>query len=287
VEIEVKFTADARVVSTLEQELHTECMFVLMPEDGSHGEWQSPQYHYTLAVYLGKDDAEGLRRNFGALFEEAKRLERDGFVEGAYTVKPNFVWPADMATHWAMYNCGGVHDKEGMPCHRCTCKMDERQCIFEWYDLKRSDPSDTRRWTLDEAASHLHLHVADLVWLNTQQGELETTLQEHHKGFVFPELEGVPEKPTHGMDAAHFAALQEQHRASNNALLEAARGRRCDAAGFSACIRGFLRPAAVLADFGVTPPPTHDGTEWCECPWCTRWYVCAGNAPLHHGPTVA
>ena len=44
-------------------------------------------------------------------------------------VNIEFCAPADMASHWGMFQAGGVKDKEKKFCFRCHCLLSERDVI--------------------------------------------------------------------------------------------------------------------------------------------------------------
>ena len=80
---------DALVVAK-DQELHTEVMLLLMPPHFLE-HYQQQQFHYTVGVYAGKDDAKGLKDNFAPLFAELTRLEKEGFSVDGYTIIPPLI----------------------------------------------------------------------------------------------------------------------------------------------------------------------------------------------------
>ena len=60
---------------------------------------QRLSYHYTLGVYMGKDDAESLIPNFSEIAADLLLLSQDGFQCGEWTVVLEIIFPANMATH--------------------------------------------------------------------------------------------------------------------------------------------------------------------------------------------
>ncbi len=87
-----------------------------------------------------------------------------------------------MATHWAWFCAGGVHDPQF--CHRCTTHQDQRECVYDWYTLPPCAVGDL--WTIAEAAQHVRMNVDDFVYINTQRGAREDNLLEHHTTFRMP-----------------------------------------------------------------------------------------------------
>mmetsp|Transcript_15216 Transcript_15216/g.30542 ORF Transcript_15216/g.30542 Transcript_15216/m.30542 type:complete len:196 (+) Transcript_15216:731-1318(+) len=123
ISLEFKLTCDERVVSDSLDDLHTELMLVLL-HPFSDDECQRPSYHYTLGVYMGKDDAEPLIANFSAIAADLLRLSQDGFQCGEWTVVLEIIFPADMSTHWNWYGAGGISATHFCPlcmCNRNTC----------------------------------------------------------------------------------------------------------------------------------------------------------------------
>eukprot|EP00961_Rhodomonas_salina_P190257 2567042-Rhodomonas_salina.1 len=58
---------------------------------------QRPQYHHTIAVYEGKDNASGLRAHFGVMARELKMLMRRGFFWEWRHIRVHIILPADMS----------------------------------------------------------------------------------------------------------------------------------------------------------------------------------------------
>eukprot|EP00961_Rhodomonas_salina_P084692 1137724-Rhodomonas_salina.1 len=61
-----------------------------------------------------------------------------------------------MASHWGIYGCGGVHDKEKFFCHRCNKKMEDRYKIFAYHTLPPHSTNPDGKWRPGEAEEHLH-----------------------------------------------------------------------------------------------------------------------------------
>jgi len=253
--IRVKVTLDARAVSN-DGVLHTEMMLVLLQPDTLHM-CQQPSSHFSVAVYIGKDDTAHMRTNLGLTVTELQTLESDGLSVNGVQCWPTFVFPADMATHWAWFCAGGVHDE--LFCHRCSCHRDNRACVYDWYTLPPAALGD--RWTLSEAARHVRLNVDDFVYLNTQHGVQEENLLEHHITFQMPQV-SKRTRAHRGVCREDAAHTREQHQDDIQTALAKARGTPADAHYFRKCIRLWQRPAS-----DAVPPgsPRHDGTVFCEC----------------------
>eukprot|EP00961_Rhodomonas_salina_P054403 730880-Rhodomonas_salina.1 len=174
-----KVTGDALEVMN-DGTLHNELMIVLL-------HCQVPQRHFSVAVYAGKDDHNGLRDNVGSVLEEFARISETGLVVehsdgGTYTVLPDFVLPSNMATHWGLYGCGGTKDNHF--CHRCTTHHTDRAKLYEWITLPECPTGDS--WTVQEAAAFAKMHSDDVIYLNSQTGAKEENLQHHHVTFKLP-----------------------------------------------------------------------------------------------------
>eukprot|EP00961_Rhodomonas_salina_P070355 944573-Rhodomonas_salina.1 len=106
---------------------------------------QRPQYHHTIAVYKGKDNASGLRAHFGAMALELKMLMQCGFFWEWQHSRVRIILPADMSvllsdvlcsllmSHWGLFGCGGIHDQQF--CHHCTELQCDRHSIYEYHTL--------------------------------------------------------------------------------------------------------------------------------------------------------
>eukprot|EP00961_Rhodomonas_salina_P212488 2869868-Rhodomonas_salina.1 len=55
---------------------------ILIPGSELDDDSQRPQYHYTLAVYEGKDDTANILQNFGYLADQMVEVLRDGLKFG-------------------------------------------------------------------------------------------------------------------------------------------------------------------------------------------------------------
>eukprot|EP00961_Rhodomonas_salina_P188433 2543201-Rhodomonas_salina.3 len=127
----IKVTGDAREVMN-NGTLHTELMCVLLYCENIKNT-QMQQHHFTISVYSGKDDHEGLWDNCLDVLQQLEAIEEWGWEQDGYHVMPQFVLPADMATHWGLYGCSGVHDT--LFCHRCNTHRDQRSCLYDWVEL--------------------------------------------------------------------------------------------------------------------------------------------------------
>jgi hypothetical protein len=175
--VRVKLTLDARAVSN-DGILHTEMMMVLL-HTGAIEACQQPSAHFTLAVYHGKDDTAHMRANLTETVRELQHLRQTGVTVAGVKVVPEFVFPADMATHWAWFCAGGVHDTRF--CHRCNTLRENRACIYDWYTLP--PPRIGNTWTIAEAAQLVRMNVDDFVYLNVQRGSREENMLQHHVTF--------------------------------------------------------------------------------------------------------
>ncbi len=160
----MKLTLDARAVSNAGV-LHTEVMMVLLQPDAVD-QCQLPSSHFSVAVYIGKDDSAHMQANLEWTIAELQGLENDGLVVEGVKCVIEFVFPADMATHWAWYRAGGVHDEKF--CHLCNCHRDNRACVYDWYTLPETALGD--RWTVGEAAQNVGMNVDDFIYLNSKEG---------------------------------------------------------------------------------------------------------------------
>eukprot|EP00961_Rhodomonas_salina_P158513 2133606-Rhodomonas_salina.2 len=119
-----KVTLDSCEVNSETHKSHTELMIVFLPDNISACTLtcQSPSYHYTVAVYEGKDYHAGLSRHFGHLAREKHKLRLVCLFHWAHHIVPEFIMPADMANHWGIFGCGGVHNSKKQCCHHCNMK---------------------------------------------------------------------------------------------------------------------------------------------------------------------
>ncbi len=80
---------------------------------------QQPSSHFSVAVYIGKDDMAHMSTSLGITITEVQSMECECLLVDSLTCLPEFVFPADMAIHWAWFCAGGVHNE--LFCHRCCC----------------------------------------------------------------------------------------------------------------------------------------------------------------------
>eukprot|EP00961_Rhodomonas_salina_P102035 1372490-Rhodomonas_salina.1 len=108
---------------------------LLIPGTEEDNDSQRPAYHYTLAVYEGKDDTENIKVNFGYLAEQMVSVMSEGLTFGNLHLDVDIFMPCDMKAHWAIFACGGIHDKDEQFCHCCCEKQPDRQLIYQWHTL--------------------------------------------------------------------------------------------------------------------------------------------------------
>ncbi len=168
---------------------------------------------------------------------------------------PEFVFSADMATHWGWYGAGGVHDEKF--CHRCNCLRDNRACMYNWYTLPPAPCGD--RWTVAEDARQVCLNEDDFIYLNTQRGAREENMLEHHITFRMPSV-AKQTRARLGTRREDVATAREGQTDEIESAMQAARGQPMDALAFRTCIR--LRG---FPPTDVVPPgsPSHDCTLFC------------------------
>eukprot|EP00961_Rhodomonas_salina_P167787 2261888-Rhodomonas_salina.1 len=254
--------------------LHTELMIVLV-----HGKnvvhAQVPQHHFTLSVYAGKDDHKGLKQNVGSVLEQLAKIDVEGFLvdhssgQGTYLMRPAFALPCDMATHWGLYNCGGVHDP--LFCHRCTTHRAHSANIYDWLVLPEHPDSQGARWSLHDVARKADMHVEDLVYLNSYGGVKEENLQRHCMDFRLPEV-CKPVAATRGMSWEEQEHLQQRADTALQAALKQALGHCADNKTFAACtaLVGTVAYSGCLTQADAEAGRTwHLGPMWCGCEQCT------------------
>eukprot|EP00961_Rhodomonas_salina_P129297 1741712-Rhodomonas_salina.1 len=110
--ISFKIKLDAREVYSNPKLDHTEIMVVLLiPGTEEDNDSQHPAYHYTLAVYEGKDDTENIKANFGYLAEQMVNVMLEGLTFGNLHLDVDIFMPCNMKAHWAILACCRIHDK--------------------------------------------------------------------------------------------------------------------------------------------------------------------------------
>ena len=220
-----------------------------------------------------------MHANLAIMVVELKELAMKGLEVDGCALDLHFTLPADMATHWGWFGCGGVHDPHF--CHRCNAHRDRRGGIYDWAVLPECPHGD--RWTVYEAASLLKVTVPDLLFLNSQSGAKERNLLEHHISFQLPP-EAKKARASRNQTRADLAQEVEKNREAVEAALAKARGDQADASTFAKCTRMVGRSTAVTVGArcgwvvgssggSVLPlfeaPCDHDGTVFCLCAECT------------------
>jgi hypothetical protein len=84
------------------------------------------------------------------------------------------VFPADMASHWAMFGCGGeARTASAQPCHRCQCPYGELGAVFDYYEVQPGD-------TLTKIAAAHGIDVPELLLINPGTANASKLLHKHH-----------------------------------------------------------------------------------------------------------
>ncbi|KAK3245415.1 hypothetical protein CYMTET_45018 [Cymbomonas tetramitiformis] len=79
------------------------------------------------------------------LFADVQRIENGEPIKCILDGKEEelvikLVYPADMASHWALFHEGGLGShKRAKPCHHCNCTYGELGHVFDIYDVKKGD----------------------------------------------------------------------------------------------------------------------------------------------------
>eukprot|EP00961_Rhodomonas_salina_P092784 1248685-Rhodomonas_salina.1 len=88
--------------------------------------------------------------------------------------------PCDMKAHWAVYACGGIHDKEEKFCHCCHERQQDRQRIYQFHVLPGPSDGGKEQWTLPEIAALLDINMRELTSLNLHSGASELNMRKYH-----------------------------------------------------------------------------------------------------------
>ncbi|KAK3240586.1 hypothetical protein CYMTET_49581 [Cymbomonas tetramitiformis] len=127
----------------------------------------------------GKDKADNLDGNCRYLFKRIQELE-DGasitvMIEGEeHNLKMNLNYPADMASHWALFQAGGVgNTASALPCHRCLVTYGELGVVFDVYKVQPGD-------TVNSIAAAHGIFPEELRVINPESKTNEAKLKKHH-----------------------------------------------------------------------------------------------------------
>eukprot|EP00961_Rhodomonas_salina_P287637 3886388-Rhodomonas_salina.1 len=108
------------------------------------------------------------------------KLQLVGLFHWAHHIVPEFLMPANMASHWGIFGCGGVHDSKKQCCHCCNMKTADRFKIFEYSTLPRHPTNPDGKWRPGQAEEELGMHLDDMVKINTQIKETEASFLQFH-----------------------------------------------------------------------------------------------------------
>ncbi|KAK3267041.1 hypothetical protein CYMTET_24378 [Cymbomonas tetramitiformis] len=153
--------------------------FIISPKiEGLEEEWQSPKSCYNVLQLDGKDKAENLELNVKELFDLVQEMEDGTLIkcwlgEEEVELEINLHYPADMASHWALFLAGGGTHDEADFCHRCRCKGKEKGHVFDVYCTRVGD-------TLQSIADDHDIFVSELRLINPRDTTLEKKLKDLH-----------------------------------------------------------------------------------------------------------
>ncbi|KAK3268599.1 hypothetical protein CYMTET_22906 [Cymbomonas tetramitiformis] len=97
----------------------------------------------------GKEKADNLEANCKYICKRIQELEDSSPVltmigRKEYKTKTNLHYPADMASHWALFQAGGVGDSaNALLCHRCVCPYHALGVVFDVYKAQRGDTANS------------------------------------------------------------------------------------------------------------------------------------------------
>ncbi|KAK3259271.1 hypothetical protein CYMTET_11327 [Cymbomonas tetramitiformis] len=86
----------------------------------------------------------------------------------------NLNYPADMASHWALFQAGGVgNTASALPCHRCLVTYGELGVVFDVYKVQPGD-------TVNSIAAAHGIFPEELRVINPESKTNEAKLKKHH-----------------------------------------------------------------------------------------------------------
>ncbi len=117
-----------------------------------------------------------------------------------------------------------------------------------------------------EAARHVHMHVEDFVYINSQHGTREENMLEHHVTFRMPDV-GKQPRPKRGKKRSDVAAQRLAQAHEIEEAVRSVRGTPMQSAAFKKCVSMFGEPHKEAGS--DASPAKHTGNEFCECPNCS------------------